>query len=162
LDSGFPANYFQRNRLPDAILVKKAQGLFFTKRVRGCNLNSDANPKTNNLYLSKKNEMIGKAKISEIVNKIAVGYNPDKIILIGSYADGTPNKDSDLDLLIIQETDLPPHKRGLDIRLSLIGSKVPIDILVYTNAEFEKEKNEKFSFLYSAIKTSEVLYERVG
>lgn len=106
--------------------------------------------------------MIGKDQISEIVEKIASGYNPDKIILFGSYAEGSQDKDSDLDLLIIQETDLPPHKRGLDIRLSLIGSKIPIDILVYTKAEFEKEKNEKFSFIYSAIKTSEVLYERAG
>jgi len=29
----------------------------------------------------------------------------------------------------------------------LIGSMIPMDILVYTNNEFEKEKNEKFSFL---------------
>ena len=106
--------------------------------------------------------MIGRDKISEIVKKIASGYDPDKIILFGSYAEGNPDKDSDLDLLIIQETNLSPHKRGLDIRLSLIGSKVPIDILVYTKAEFEKEKNEKFSFIYSALKTSEILYERAG
>jgi len=106
--------------------------------------------------------MIGRDKISEIVNKIASGYNPEQIILFGSYAEGNPDNDSDLDLLIIQETDLPPHKRGLDIRLSLIGLKIPIDILVYTKSEFEEEKNEKFSFLHSAIKTSEILYERAG
>ena len=37
---------------------------------------------------------------------------------------------------------------------------IPMDILVYTNIEFEKEINEKYSFLYSAIKTSKIVYER--
>lgn len=104
--------------------------------------------------------MIEITKINEVVYRIATNFNPDKIILLGSYAQGTPNKDSDLDLLIIQETDLPRHKRGLDIRMSLIGIKIPIDILVYTKAEFDQEKSEKFSFLNSAIKTSKILYER--
>jgi predicted nucleotidyltransferase len=104
--------------------------------------------------------MIDKTKINEIVLRIAKSFNPEQIILFGSYANGTPNKDSDLDLLIIQDTDLPIHKRGLDIRISLIGIKVPMDILVYTKSEFENEKNEQYSFLNSAIKTSKILYER--
>jgi predicted nucleotidyltransferase len=45
--------------------------------------------------------MIGRDKISGIVNKIASGYNPDKIILFGSYATGDPNEDSELDLFVI-------------------------------------------------------------
>jgi len=105
--------------------------------------------------------MIETSKINEVVYRIANNFNPEMIILFGSYAQGNPNKDSDLDLLIIQNTNLPRHKRGLDIRLSLIGTKIPIDILVYTKEEFENEKNEKSSFLNSAIKTSKILYERV-
>ena len=104
--------------------------------------------------------MIETTKINDIVVRIAKSFNPEKIILFGSYANGIPNKESDLDLLVIQETDLPRHKRGLDIRLSLIGTKIPMDILVYTSAEFEIEKNERFSFLHSAMKNSKTLYER--
>ncbi|MBM2817044.1 MAG: nucleotidyltransferase protein [Ignavibacteria bacterium] len=104
--------------------------------------------------------MIETAKINEVVSRIAKSFNPEKIILFGSYAQGTPNKGSDLDLIIIQDTDLPSHKRGLDIRLSLIGTRIPIDILVYTKAEFELEKDKKFSFLNSVINTSKILYER--
>jgi len=55
--------------------------------------------------------MIGEDKISEIVNKIAFGYNPEKIILFGSYAAGNPSEDSDLDLFVIKETDLPRPQR---------------------------------------------------
>ncbi len=104
--------------------------------------------------------MIETSKINEVVTRIAVMFNPDKIILFGSYATGMPNIDSDIDLLIIKDTDLPRHRRSFDIQKMLIGSMIPMDILVYTNNEFEKEKNEKYSFINSAIKTSKVLYER--
>jgi predicted nucleotidyltransferase len=104
--------------------------------------------------------MIDTSKINDIVNRIAIRFNPDKIILFGSYAAGNPNNDSDLDLLIIQDTNLPRHKRSFDIQKSLIGSMIPMDILVYTKNEFEQEKEEKHSFLSSAIKTSKILYER--
>ena len=52
------------------------------------------------------------------------------------------------------------QKRGLDIRLSLVGTKIPMDILIYTKSEFEQEKSTAFSFLKSAIKNSKVMYER--
>lgn len=104
--------------------------------------------------------MIDSNKINEVVTKIATRFNPDKIILFGSYANGTPNEDSDLDLLIVQDSDLPMQKRGLDIRLSLIGSMIPIDLLIYTRSEFDQEKNKRFSFLNTAIKNSKILYER--
>jgi uncharacterized protein len=104
--------------------------------------------------------MIESTKINDIVARIAMNFNPDKIILFGSYAIGTPNNDSDLDLLIIKDTDLPRHRRSFDIQKMLIGSMIPMDILVYTSNEFEKEKNEKYSFLNSVIKTSKILYER--
>jgi predicted nucleotidyltransferase len=104
--------------------------------------------------------MIGFDKIDEVVKRITTKFNPDKIILFGSYASGKPNENSDLDLLIIQETDLPMHKRAIDIRLSLIGTMIPIDLLVYTKTEFDDERNKSFSFISSALRNSKVLYER--
>ncbi len=104
--------------------------------------------------------MIATTTMNEIITKIVSLFNPDKIILFGSYAAGNPTEGSDIDLLIIKDTDLPKHKRSFDIQKSLIGSMIPMDILVYTQKEFENEKNEKFSFLHSAIKTSKLLYER--
>lgn len=106
--------------------------------------------------------MIETTKINEIVNRIALNFKPDKIILFGSYAAGNPNEDSDLDLLIVKDTSQPIHSRGFEIRKALIGSMIPIDILVYTNEEFEKGKDEKYSFLNSAIKSAKVLYERAN
>lgn len=104
--------------------------------------------------------MIDSNKIREIVSGIAKQFNPEKIFLFGSYANETQKEDSDIDLLIIQDTDLPIQQRGFDIRMSLVGSMTPFDILIYTKAEFEQEKDKSYSFLNSALKQSKLLYER--
>lgn len=106
--------------------------------------------------------MIDSDKIDEVVRKIATKFKPYKIILFGSYANGKPDHDSDLDLLIIQDSDQPVHERDRDIRLSLIGSMIPIDILVYTRYEFDEAQKKDFSFLKSALKNSKVMYERTA
>ena len=104
--------------------------------------------------------MITSQKISEIVFKIASNHNPEQIILFGSYAAGNPNEDSDLDLIVIKNSNLTRQHRSSEIRKSLLGSLVPIDILVYTKKEFDEEKMLKYSFISNAIKNSKVLYER--
>ena len=50
--------------------------------------------------------MISQTQIQQVVQRIADNYRPDKIILFGSYAEGTANDDSDIDLLIIKETNV--------------------------------------------------------
>jgi len=60
--------------------------------------------------------MISRTKISDIVNKIAVNYKPERILLFGSYANDLANEDSDLDFIIIKKTDTPKHKRGREVR----------------------------------------------
>lgn len=104
--------------------------------------------------------MIGNNKISEIVKKIASGYNPDKIILFGSYAVGNPNEDSDLDLFVIKDTILPRPQRTIQVRKMLYGSMVPIDLIVYTPKEIEESKNKKYSFVYEVLNSGKTLYER--
>jgi len=104
--------------------------------------------------------MITEKKIEEIISKIIRNYDPDKIILFGSYAKGTANEDSDLDLIIVKHTDTPKHKRGREVRKFLLGSMIPIDLKIYTPDEFENEKDSGFSFLNTAIKDSLIVYER--
>ncbi|PIP53932.1 MAG: hypothetical protein COX07_08035 [Bacteroidetes bacterium CG23_combo_of_CG06-09_8_20_14_all_32_9] len=104
--------------------------------------------------------MIDAIKINEVIKKITLNYNPDSIILFGSYAFGTPNSDSDLDLLIIKQTSLPKHLRASEVRKHLYGMMIPMDLLVYTPSEFETEKSQKYSFLNSIISNCKILYER--
>lgn len=106
--------------------------------------------------------MISKNKINEIIRNIVLNFNPDKIILFGSYASGNPTNDSDSDLLVIKDSILPRHRRANEIRKALIGSMVPMDILVYTPGEFESEKAIQFSFLNSALKNAKLLYDQAN
>jgi predicted nucleotidyltransferase len=106
--------------------------------------------------------MIDTKKISEIINKIALGYNPDKIIVFGSYASGNQNEDSDLDLFVIKESDLPRPQRTMQVRKMLYGSMVPIDLIVYTPKEIEESKGNKYSFVFKVLSTGKTLYEREG
>ena len=81
--------------------------------------------------------MIEDCKIREIVNKIAIGFSPDKIILFGSYATGHANEDSDLDLLIVKDTDLPMHiptvkinQRGIEVpQIGRLVCRLGMDVL---------------------------------
>ena len=104
--------------------------------------------------------MIENRQIDEIVNRIASSYNPDKIILFGSYARGNYSENSDLDFILIKETTAPKHKRGVEVRKLFFGLPIPMDFKIYTSAEFNNELANKYSFLSSAIKGSRILYER--
>jgi len=106
--------------------------------------------------------MIGEDKISEIVNKIASGYNPEKIILFGSYATGNPNENSDLDLFVIKDTDLPRPQRTMQVRRLVYGSMIPIDLIVYTPKEIDESKENIYSFVYEVLNKGKTLYERAG
>lgn len=104
--------------------------------------------------------MIHTININEVVNSIALNYQPEKIFLFGSYVSGNPTGESDLDFIIVKNTSTPKCHRGREIRKFLYGFLVPMDLKVYTPIEFEKELKSNYSFLSSVIKHSKLLYER--
>jgi predicted nucleotidyltransferase len=104
--------------------------------------------------------MIEIRQINDIVNRIALNYNPDKIILFGSYAHGNYSENSDLDFILVKDTNAPKHKRGLEVRRLFYRLTIPMDFKIYTSSEFDKELSNQYSFLSSAIKGSKILYER--
>lgn len=104
--------------------------------------------------------LITEDQIHEVVGRIVAGVDPDKVILFGSYAYGKPNRDSDLDLLIIKETDKPRYKRGREVRKHLRGMKIPLDIVVYTQEEIREFAEVETSFIAQVVKEGRVLYER--
>ena len=101
---------------------------------------------------------INEELIQEIKNRIVSAVHPEKIVLFGSYAYGTPTKDSDLDLLVIMPSVEPMHKRVLPIRKLLRDFHVPKDIIVYTPDEVEKWKNVTNAFITSIMKKGKVIY----
>ncbi|OGU15761.1 MAG: hypothetical protein A2X61_02410 [Ignavibacteria bacterium GWB2_35_12] len=104
--------------------------------------------------------IINQEKITEVINRIVLGFNPDKIILFGSYATGKPTENSDLDFLIIKNSELTRPERAKELRKLLYGMKVPMDLLVYTPSEIEESINTKYSFVNEVFKTGKTVYER--
>lgn len=106
--------------------------------------------------------MIEEKKIAEIVQKLALGYDPEKIILFGSYAKGMPNENSDLDLFIIKNSNLSRPDRAVEARRFLYGSAVPIDLIVYTPSEILESKKMNLGFVNEVLNSGKTLYERAN
>jgi len=85
--------------------------------------------------------------------------NPQAIILYGSYAWGKPHQDSDLDLVVIEESNQPRIDRIRELR-SYIKTKQPIDIMALTPSE-AKKYGEKFSFYKKILNEGKVVYGRI-
>jgi len=102
--------------------------------------------------------MISQEKINEVIDRIVKNINPEKIILFGSYAQGNPSEDSDLDLLIVKEMRIPRYKRSREVKKHLRGLKIPIDVIVYTRKEIKEWEETKTAFISQTIKQGKVLY----
>jgi predicted nucleotidyltransferase len=79
-------------------------------------------------------------ELSEIVERLVNVYQPLRIYLFGSYAWGTPHQDSDYDIcVVLEKSNEKPRRRSLKGYQSLIGKKgrTPVDIIVYTDKNFE-------------------------
>lgn len=97
--------------------------------------------------------------INKKVKTIVKNYNPEKIILFGSYADGNPTPESDVDLLIITDSDKSNWEVSIDISL-LWKHSFPIDIIVKTPDELKKRIKMGDFFLKNILKNGKLLYER--
>ena len=98
--------------------------------------------------------------LKNIVDKIINNFNPDKIIIFGSYAYGHPTVDSDMDIMIVMDTDEKPHKRAVSVRKVLKGIGIPKDIIVKTPEEFERFKDIVGTIVYPAAHKGRIIYER--
>jgi predicted nucleotidyltransferase len=84
---------------------------------------------------------------------------PDKIILFGSYCAGEIGEWSDLDMVIVKETDAPFLDRTRHV-LALLRPRVGLDVLVYTPEEFEQLSRERAFLREEIVAKGQVIYER--
>lgn len=96
--------------------------------------------------------------IQEIVRQIVERFEPQKIILFGSYAYGKPTEDSDVDLLVIMETSGNPLHTSAQIATE-VDHPFPMDILVWNPAKWEASVERKASFATEVATKGVVLYE---
>ena len=91
----------------------------------------------------------------EIIQTILRDYGPvEKIILFGSQARADADEMSDIDLIIVKETDKPFVRRMVEAPFF----SVPSDIFVYTPEEFRQMQENENPFIASALENGKVLY----
>ena len=103
---------------------------------------------------------IDDALISKIVHTIVDAFNPRRIILFGSHAEGKARPDSDLDLFIEMETNLHPAERRTRVRRLFWPQTCAMDILVYTPQEVAERRDVLGTLVYSVERRGRTLYER--
>ena len=104
--------------------------------------------------------MVSLDNIKDVAKRIGNEVNAKAVILFGSYARGNADENSDVDFLVIAESDLPRFKRSR--RLYKLFKPYPfgMDILVYTPAEVEKASKSPLSFVSTVLQEGKKMYAR--
>lgn len=97
--------------------------------------------------------------IRRFARQMAEQFQPDKIILFGSYAYGQPHADSDVDILVVMSA-----RNELDQAVKIhqtILPPFPLDLIVRTPRNMQWRLEEGDCFLREAVAKGKVLYEKV-
>ena len=98
--------------------------------------------------------------VDRIVERIISDFSPKMIILFGSVASHSATENSDVDLLVVMDTDDEPFYRSMPIDIALRDIFIDKDIIVVTPEEFEMKKDDEYSFVNEIVKTGRTLYDR--
>ncbi|MBU2447322.1 MAG: nucleotidyltransferase domain-containing protein [Bacteroidetes bacterium] len=112
------------------------------------------------IEMRKKNNKVSMKLIREIAKRIAEKFDVEKIILFGSYANGVTDENSDVDLLIVMNTDKRPIEQRYEIYRSLTPIHFALDIIVRTEDEIKKRIPQGDWFLKEVIESGKILYAR--
>lgn len=102
--------------------------------------------------------MLYNSEIENIVQKLKI-YNPQKIILFGSYARGDINEASDIDMLIIKDTKTKFIER-IDEVLDICNGCPKLEPLIYTPDEIANMLANQNDFICTVLKEGVVVYEQ--
>ena len=98
--------------------------------------------------------------VNQVVETIRDGYGPERIILFGSRIWGGADADSDLDVLVIKESDQREIERIRDVSRLLRPRPLPLDILVKTPEEIRERLAMGDGFIKEILDKGRVAYER--
>jgi uncharacterized protein len=102
--------------------------------------------------------MVDLSEIKAFSQQVVEKFQPERIILFGSYAYGQPTEDSDVDLLVILTFDEMPVQTAIAIRQQ-IKSPFPLDLIARTPAQIQQRLDMGDFFIQDIISKGRVLYE---
>jgi uncharacterized protein len=105
--------------------------------------------------------------VEEMTERLKL-LKPYKVVLFGSYARGTATEDSDLDVMVVLDSNERSKTfdefidRGKPVSAAVreFRKTMPMDLIVYTLAEFEYLRKEKDFFVEEIMESGKVLYEK--
>lgn len=98
--------------------------------------------------------------LTRIAYVLVKKYKPQKIILFGSHAWGKPDRDSDIDLLIVKHTKKSRVDRSVEVQRMLYGlhEGIPVEPLVLTPSELQRRSRMGDPFIAQILKAGRILY----
>jgi predicted nucleotidyltransferase len=103
--------------------------------------------------------MVDFSAIEEVTQRIVQEFYPNRIILFGSYASGTPAPGSDVDLLVVLPFEGKGFRKSLEI-LNRVNPSFPVDLLARRPEDTERRYKEGDPLIREAIDRGKMLYER--
>jgi predicted nucleotidyltransferase len=98
------------------------------------------------------------ATLEDATEKLIRDYNPERIILFGSYETEAQTAGSDIDLLIIKKTGKRPIDRRIEVERLLSPRSLPLDLTVYTPDEVRELFSAGSPFIEEVLETGRLLY----
>lgn len=98
-------------------------------------------------------------EIQEIVRKLKERFQPDKVILFGSFAWGKPGPDSDVDLFVVKETE-DTRKLAREMDGFLFPRPFSIDLILFRPEQVQQRLQRGDFFIEDVLRKGKVLYDR--
>ena len=100
--------------------------------------------------------LVSRAAIRRFASEIATRFRPERIVLFGSYANGAPTQDSDVDILVVMPA-ADDVTQAVRIRMA-VSAPFPVDLLVRTPNELSRRIELGDWFFREIISQGDVLY----
>ncbi len=97
--------------------------------------------------------------IQHLIRQITDRFQPERIILFGSSVYGRPNRDSDIDLLVIMDYKGSARDQAVKV-VQTIDYHFPLDLMVRSREQISKRVDQGDFFLREILEKGQVLYDR--